>query len=48
MFFAKVIGCANVIRNQKVLDFREDLLNNRKSLQGYSHIKKRENLEFLK
>ncbi len=47
-FFAKIIGCANVIRNQKILDFRENIGNKEIASQGYAHIKKREGLDFLK
>jgi putative transposase len=47
-FFAQIIGCANVIRNQKILDFKDDVKNNNTSSQGYAHVKKREGLDFLK
>ena len=47
-FFAQTIGCANVIRNQKILDFRENIGNKEIASQGYAHVKKREGLDFLK
>ena len=47
-FFAQTIGCANVIRNQKILDFKDDVKNNNTSSQGYAHIKQREDFLFLK
>ncbi len=47
-FFAQVVGCANVVRNQKILEFRENINNKEIASQGYAHVKKREGLDFLK
>lgn len=42
------IGCSNVIRNQKIREFKSNLTKNVTPSQGYSNIKSNENLSFLK
>ena len=42
------IGCSNVIRNQKIQEFKENIKNDIAPSQGYTKIKSNENLSFLK
>ena len=48
--FAQWIGASNVMRNQKIGEYRELLADGKGSeiAQGYSHIKKLQGLEFLR
>jgi transposase len=42
------IGCSNVVRNQKIQEFKNNIKENIAPSQGYSSIKSNENLSFLK
>ena len=46
--FSQWIGCANVIRNQKINDFKNNLFNNNELNQSYAFIKLNKDLSFLK
>lgn len=48
--FAQWIGCANVIRNQKIFEYKSHIKENNSNNidQKYSHIKKNKDLTFLK
>tara|TARA_B100001245_G_scaffold211580_1_gene176342 strand:+ start:179 stop:466 length:288 start_codon:yes stop_codon:yes gene_type:complete len=46
--FSQWIGCANVIRNQKINDFKSSLFNNKELDQSYAFIKSNKDLSFLK
>ena len=42
------IGSANVLRNQKINEFKQKLKNKQKPNQSYAHIRKNEDFSFLK
>ena len=42
------IGSANVLRNQKINEFKQNLKNKQKPNQSYAHIRKNEDFSFIK